>query len=67
MMFRFQLNLSDEDESYYPFTDYEDWLSFRKMFDEIQSVMAEKSKIEQIIKKSEEDIKAILFPVAEIK
>lgn len=67
MMSKFQLNLLDENESYYPFTDYEDWQKFKQLSDELQSEMIEKSKIKQIIKQSEKEIKEILFTVAEVK
>lgn len=67
MMSKFQLNLLDESESYYPFTDYEDWQKFKQLSDELQSEMIEKTKIKQIIKQSEKEIKEILFTVAEVK
>lgn len=67
MMSKFQLNLLDECESYYPFTDYEDWQKFKQLSDELQSEMIEKTKIKQIIKQSEKEIKEILFTVAEVK
>lgn len=66
-MSKYQLNLLDENESYYPFSGYEDWQKFKKLSDELQSEMIEKSKIKQIIKQSEKEIKEILFTVADVK